>query len=83
MKMHDSVQRNAVCVKDLNIASSEYRTDDTDLGRAHRSAARTSLLVLKYFAGRGSSVGRASAWYATGRGFHPHVRHTFLEGEWS
>ena len=36
-----------------------------------------------FFAGRGSSVGRASAWYAAGRGFHPHVRHTFLEGEWS
>ena len=67
MIMHDSVQRDAVCVRDLNIASSEYRT----------------LLLLNFFAGRGSSVGRASAWYAAGRGFHPHVRYTFLEGEWS
>ena len=30
--------------------------------------------------GRGSSVGCASAWYADGRGFDPHVRqHSFLE----
>ena len=83
MILHDSVQRDAVCVKDLNIASSEYRTDDIDLGMANRSAAWTILLLLNFFAGRGSSVGRASAWYAAGRGFHPHVRHTFLEGEWS
>ena len=81
--MHDSVQRDAVCVRDFNIASSEYRTDDIDLGRANLSAARTSFLFLNFFAGRGSSVGRASAWYAAGRGFHPHVRHTFLQGEWS
>ena len=26
-------------VRDLNIASSEYRTDDIDIGRANRSAA--------------------------------------------
>ena len=39
MIMHDSVQRDAVCVKDLNIASNEYRTDDIDLGTANRSAA--------------------------------------------
>ena len=39
MIMNDSVQRDAVCVRDLNIASSEYRTDDTDLGRANRFAA--------------------------------------------
>ena len=83
MIMHDSVQRDAVCVRDFNIASSEYRTDDIDLGRANRSAALTSFLFLNFFAGRGSSVGRASAWYAAGRGFHPHVRHTFLQGEWS
>ena len=37
--MNDSVQQDATCVKDLNIASSEYRTDDIDLGRANRSAA--------------------------------------------
>ena len=49
--MHDSVQRDAVCVKDLNIASSEYRTDDTDLGRTNRSAAWTTLLLLNSFAG--------------------------------
>ena len=31
-------------------------------------------------AGRGSSVGCASAWYADGRGFDPHVRqHSFVE----
>ena len=31
-------------------------------------------------AGRGSSVGCASAWYADGRGFDPHVRqHSFAE----
>ena len=70
-------------MRDWNIASSEYRTDDIDLGRANRSAVWTTLLLLNFFAGRGSSVGRASAWYAAGRGFHPHVRHTFLEGEWS
>ena len=83
MIMHDFVQRDAVCVRHLNIASSEYRTDDIDLGSANRSAARITLLLLNFFARCGSSVGRASAWYAAGRGFHPHVRYTFLEGEWS
>ena len=39
MTMNDSVHRDAVYVRDLNIASSEYRTDDTDLGTANRSAA--------------------------------------------
>ena len=39
MIMNDSVQRDAVYVRDLNIASSEYRTDDIDLGKANRSAA--------------------------------------------
>ena len=62
--MYDSVRRDAVCVRHLNIASSEYRTDDIDLGRANRSAAWTTLLLLNFFAGRGSSVGRASAWYS-------------------
>ena len=38
MIMNDSVQRDDVCVRDLNIASIEYRTDDIDLGRANRSA---------------------------------------------
>ena len=66
----------------------EYRlqrvsNDDIDLGRANRSAAWTTLLLLNFFAGRGSSVGRSSAWYAAGRGFYPHVRHTFLGGDWS
>ena len=29
---------------------------------------------------RGSSVGCASAWYADGRGFEPHIRHhSFVE----
>ena len=37
--MNDSVQRDAVCVRDSNIASSEYRTDDMDFGRANHSAA--------------------------------------------
>ena len=37
--MNDSIQGDAVYVRDLNIASSEYRTDDIDLGRANRSAA--------------------------------------------
>ena len=37
--MNNSVQRDAIHVRDLNIASSEYRTDDIDLGRANRSAA--------------------------------------------
>ena len=83
MIMHDSVQRDAVCVRDLNIASSEYRTDDIDLGRANRSAVWTTLLLLNLFAGRGSSVRCASVWYAAGRGFHPHFRHILLEGEWS
>ena len=31
-------------------------------------------------AGRGSSVGSASAWYADGRGFDPHIQqHSFME----
>ena len=30
---------------------------------ANHSAAWTTLLLLKFFAGRGSSVGRVSAWY--------------------
>ena len=31
-------------------------------------------------AGRGSSVGSASAWFTDGRGFDPHVRqHSFVE----
>ena len=81
--MHDSVQGDAVCVRNLNIASSEYRTDDIDLGRANLSAAWTTLLLLNFFVVHGSSVGRVSAWYAAGRGFHLHVQHTFLEGEWS
>ena len=42
--MHDSVQRDAVCLKDLNIASNEYRTDDINLGRANRSAAQVGFL---------------------------------------
>ena len=62
--MNDSVQQDAICMRDLNIASSEYRIDDIDLGRANRWAAWTTLLLLNFFAGRGSSVGRASAWYA-------------------
>ena len=38
------------------------------------------LVYTAILAGRGSSVGCASAWYADGRGFDPHVRqHTFLE----
>ena len=36
-----------------------------------------------FFAGRGSSVGRASAWYVAGRGFDPHVWHTVLGEGWS
>ena len=51
MILHDSVQRDAVCVRDLNIASSEYRTDDTDHGRANRSATWTTLLLLNFFVG--------------------------------
>ena len=31
MIMNDSIQRGAVYVRDLNIASSEYRTDEVDL----------------------------------------------------
>ena len=32
------------------------------------------------WAGRGSSTGCASAWYAGGRGFDPHIRqHSFVE----
>ena len=50
-------------MKDLNIASSEYRINDIELGRGNRSAAWTALLLLNFFAGRGSSVGRASTWY--------------------
>ena len=46
-----------------------------------------SLLVVFLFpilyifvAGRGRSIGRASAWYADGRGFDPLVRqHSFME----
>ena len=35
-----------------------------------------------YRAGRGSSVGSASAWYAYGHGNDPHVRqHSFVEFE--
>ena len=50
MIKNDFVQRDAVCVRDLNIASSEYRTDDIDLGRVNRSAAWTTLLLLNFFA---------------------------------
>ena len=32
MIMNDSVQRGAAYVRDLNIASSEYQTDDIDMG---------------------------------------------------
>ena len=39
MIMNDSVQRGAVYMRHMNIASGEYRTDDIDLGRANRSAA--------------------------------------------
>ena len=49
MITNDFVQRDAVCVRDLNIASSEYRTDDIDLGRVNRSAAWTTLLLLNFF----------------------------------
>ena len=32
------------------------------------------------WAGRGSLVGCASAWYVDGRGFHPHIlQHSFVE----
>ena len=31
-----------------------------------------------YVAGRGSSIGCASAWYVDGRGFDPHVRQNIL-----
>ena len=30
--MNDSVQRGTAYVRDLNIASNEYRTDDIDMG---------------------------------------------------
>ena len=63
MIMNDSVQRDASYVRDLKIASSEYRTDDIDLVRAIRSAAWTTILLLNFFAGRGSSVECASSWY--------------------
>ena len=43
MKMNE---RDAVYVRDLNIASSEYRTDEIYLGRANRAAAWTTLLLL-------------------------------------
>ena len=36
--------------------------------------------VPKITAGRGSSVGYGSAWYADGRGFDPA---TFFRGDWS
>ena len=49
--MHDSVQWDAVYVRNLNIASSEYRTDGIDLWRANRSAVWTTLLLLNFFAG--------------------------------
>ena len=71
MIMNDSAQRGAIYVRDLNITSSEYRTDDIDLGRANRFAASPTF---KFLCRGVSSVGRASAWYAAGRGFDPHVR---------
>ena len=38
------------------------------------------LFIQKASAGRGSSIGCKSAWYADGRGFDPHVRqYSFLE----
>ena len=47
---------------------------------------RWSFVPGRYFkpdpklAGRGSSIGCESAWYADGRGFDPHVRqHSFVE----
>ena len=39
-----------------------------------------SLSLIIFGAGRGSSVGCASAWYAGGRGFDPQIRqHSFVE----
>ena len=46
-------------------ASIEPMTLTWDLGMANRSAVWTTLLLLKFFAGRGSSIGRASAWYGS------------------
>ena len=43
--------------------------------------SRRHLTVTSQIAGRGSSIGCASAWYADGRGFDPQVRRTFFRGD--
>ena len=45
------------------------------------NVSNVSKFVVKYgIAGRASSVECASAWYADGRGFDPHVRqYSFME----
>ena len=40
--------------------------------------SRRNLTITSQIAGRGSSIGCASAWYADGRGFDPQVQRTFF-----
>ena len=44
-------------------------------GRRHMTEI---LFLRRNTRGRDSSIGRASAWYADGRGFDPHVRQNIL-----
>ena len=82
MIMNDSVQRGAIYVRDLNIASSEYQPMTLTLGGL-TSLMHEQLLFLNFFALRGSLARRVFAWYVAGRVFDPHVRQTFFGGDWS
>ena len=44
----------------------------------HRWGKLCIFSLFAFFAGRGSSVGCASAWYADGRGLDPHVRQYYF-----
>ena len=49
-------------------------------GRRLNALENVSIDLTSVHAGRGSSVGCASVWYAGGHGFDPHVRqHSFVE----
>ena len=53
----------------------------SDLKITFAITSRRILTVTSQIAKRGSSIECASAWYADGRGFDPHVRRTFFRGD--
>ena len=74
----------AIMVVCLNLNLAKYRTEFCYLTYAVCGVKRIAYFYsMKTYlvAGRPSSVGCASAWYADGRGFdHPHIRqHSFVE----